>query len=109
MNTVFHELIGVCVLSYIDDILIYSPTLEQHQTDVERVLQLLQRHKLYIKEYERNIFNVPEEELNQFKQTEFYKKEVSALKSTNEIHKLAKKLLSEKKIKEAWIVLSTKY
>src|SRR5690349_13796258 len=65
MNTVFHELIGVCVLSYIDDILIYSPTLEQHQTDVERVLQLLQRHKLYIKEYERNIFNVPEEELNQ--------------------------------------------
>jgi len=56
MNTVLHELIGACVLSYIDDILIYSPTLERHQADVERVLQLLQKHKLYIKLKKCEIF-----------------------------------------------------
>lgn len=58
--------------------------------------------------------NVPalptEEELKQFRETGFYKKEVSSLKSTKEIEQLAKKLLSEKKVKEAWLVLlSTKY
>ncbi len=56
--------------------------------------------------------NVPalpnEEELNQFRETEFYRKEVFPLaekKLIDEIHQLAKKLLEEKKVKEAWLVL----
>jgi len=46
---VLHELLDVCVLSYIDDILVYSPTKEQHVKDVTKVLQLLRKNKLYVK------------------------------------------------------------
>ena len=49
MNHVLRDLINVCVISYIDDILVYSETLDKHIQDVERVLQLLRKHKLYIK------------------------------------------------------------
>ena len=56
LNSILHELIGVCALSYMDDILIYSPTLEQYKRDVERVLQLLRKHKLYIKLRKCEIF-----------------------------------------------------
>ena len=31
MNQIFFELLDVCVLVYLDDILIYSKTLEQHK------------------------------------------------------------------------------
>jgi len=46
----------VCFLSYIDDILIYSPILDPHKRDVERVLQLLRKDKLYIKFTKFEIF-----------------------------------------------------
>jgi len=51
MNNVLYELLGVCVLSYIDDddILIYSPNLEQHIIDLEKVLKLLMENKLFVK------------------------------------------------------------
>jgi len=45
----FHELLVVCVLSDIDGILIYSPNLEQHIIDVEKVLKLLTMNKLFVK------------------------------------------------------------
>ena len=37
MNSILHPLLGVCVLSYIDDILIYSSTLSDHINDVRNV------------------------------------------------------------------------
>lgn len=46
-----------------------------------------------------------EDELRQFRETELYQKKVAALKSRDEIHRLAKKLLEERKVKEAWMVL----
>ena len=46
MNIVLHELLDVCVLSYIDDMLVYSPTKEQHVKDVTKVLQLLWKNKI---------------------------------------------------------------
>ena len=46
-----------------------------------------------------------EEELKQFRQTEFYTKEVQPFKSTDAIHRSAKKLLEENKVKDAWMVL----
>jgi len=49
MNSVLHPLIGVSVLCYLDDILIYSPTLEQHIKDVTEVFDLLRQHQLYVK------------------------------------------------------------
>ena len=46
-----------------------------------------------------------EEELSQFRQEEFYKENLRVGKSKDDIHRLAKKLLEERKIKEAWMVL----
>ena len=43
MNSILHPLLGVCVLSYIDDILIFSATLEDHIKDVRKVLTLLKQ------------------------------------------------------------------
>lgn len=49
MNTIFAPLLRKCVLVFIDDILIYSPTLEQHQVDLKAVLELLAQHQLKVK------------------------------------------------------------
>ena len=43
------DICGKCVLNYIDDILVYSRSLSEHVRDVESVLQILMKHKLFIK------------------------------------------------------------
>jgi hypothetical protein len=49
MNTVLAPLLRKCVLVFLDDILVYSPTLETHVRHLRQVLQLLQQHKLHAK------------------------------------------------------------
>ena len=49
MNDILRPLLDVCVIVFIDDILIYSETEDQHRTDVCRVFDLLRHHKLYVK------------------------------------------------------------
>lgn len=50
MNDIFIELIDdQVVITYLDDILIFTETLEQHREVVSKVLGILQRHKLYLK------------------------------------------------------------
>jgi flavin reductase (DIM6/NTAB) family NADH-FMN oxidoreductase RutF len=46
-----------------------------------------------------------EEELRQFRETALYREKVAGRKSTDAIHQIAKKLLEERKVKEAWLVL----
>ena len=50
MNDIFCDLImeGVVVV-YLDDILIFTETLEEHRRITRRVLKLLQEHKLFLK------------------------------------------------------------
>lgn len=50
MNDILRELItdGV-VLVYLDDILIFTETLDEHRKAVRRVLEVLNKHKLYLK------------------------------------------------------------
>ena len=49
MNDILRPLLDVCVIVFIDDILIYSETEEQHHLYVCRVFDLLRQHKLYVK------------------------------------------------------------
>lgn len=49
MNDVLAPLIDRCVIVFLDDILIYSPTAEQHEQDVTAVFELLRKHKLRVK------------------------------------------------------------
>ncbi|GJP48125.1 hypothetical protein CLOM_g7403 [Closterium sp. NIES-68] len=49
MNGVFRDLLDKCVIIYLDDILIYCKTREQHLKDLEAVFQRLQQHRLITK------------------------------------------------------------
>jgi hypothetical protein len=49
MNTVLAPFIGKFVLVYLDDILIYSKTEEEHLSHIRTILQTLRQHKLYVK------------------------------------------------------------
>jgi hypothetical protein len=49
MNDILRPLIDTCVIVFLDDILIYSPTIEQHYKDVSAVFDLLKENKLYVK------------------------------------------------------------
>ena len=47
MNHVFHPYIGIFVVVYFDDILVYSKSLRGHVTHVRTVLQTLRKERLY--------------------------------------------------------------
>jgi len=48
MNRILFPLIGKCVYNFIDDILIYSKTVEEHLQHIEQVLKIFKEHKLKI-------------------------------------------------------------
>ena len=47
MNEIFSDLLDVCVVVYLDDILIYSDNLVDHKQHVKEVLTRLRKYKLY--------------------------------------------------------------
>eukprot|EP00253_Pinus_taeda_P015024 PITA_15024 len=49
MNNIFHQYLDRFVLIFIDNILIYSRTKEEHQEHLRMVLQTLREHQLYAK------------------------------------------------------------
>eukprot|EP00253_Pinus_taeda_P006262 PITA_06262 len=49
MNAIFHPYLDQFMLIFIDDILIYSRTIEEHQEHLRVVLQTLREHQLYAK------------------------------------------------------------
>ena len=57
MNKVFKELLDVCIVVYLDDILIYSDNPNEHLTHVCEVLRCLCAHNLYAK-VEKCVFSV---------------------------------------------------
>jgi hypothetical protein len=64
MNKVFLEYLDKFVVVFIDDILIYSKTEEEHEEHLRLVLQKLREHQLYVK----------------FSKCDFWLKEVSFLR-----------------------------
>ena len=49
MSKVFSDLIFKSVLVYVDDIIVYSPSFEQHLRDLEDVFKRLKQHNLTLK------------------------------------------------------------
>ena len=49
MNRVFRKYLDQCVVVFIDDILIYSKCIEEHEKHLETILQILRKEKLYAK------------------------------------------------------------
>ncbi|KAL0172449.1 hypothetical protein M9458_032760, partial [Cirrhinus mrigala] len=49
MNKIYRDMLHQFVIIYIDDILIYSPPLQDHRRHVNQVLQRLREHHLYLK------------------------------------------------------------
>ena len=49
VNTIFANMLDVCVIVYLDNILMYSKDMESHQKHVQEVLHWLQLHKLFAK------------------------------------------------------------
>jgi len=49
VNTIFADMLDVCVVVYLDDILIYSEDMESHQQHVREVLRCLRLHGLFAK------------------------------------------------------------
>ena len=56
MNTTFRSFLDRCVLVFLDDIVVYSHTLEQHVKDVRAVLQRLKDAGLHAKESKCELF-----------------------------------------------------
>jgi hypothetical protein len=50
MNKIFHPLLRKCVLVFMDDILIYSPTLSEHTQHLHQVFEILQENNFFVKE-----------------------------------------------------------
>jgi len=49
MNNIFSELLDVCIVIYLDDILIYSNNISKHHQHVKEVLKHLCKAGLYAK------------------------------------------------------------
>ena len=49
MNSVFHEYLDKFVVVYIDDILVYSKTEDEHAQHLRLILTKLREHRLYAK------------------------------------------------------------
>ena len=47
MNDIFSDMVDVCVVIYLDDILIYSNNIDKHHTHVQEVLHHLRKRGLY--------------------------------------------------------------
>lgn len=61
INNVLREYLDIFVVCYLDDILIFSKTEEEHTEHVHKVLQALQDHRLLV-EPEKSHFHAPEVE-----------------------------------------------
>jgi len=49
VNTIFADMLDVCIVLYLDDILIYAEDMESHQQHVREVLRCLRLHGLFAK------------------------------------------------------------
>src|SRR5437660_5700959 len=65
MNEVLREFLDQEVVVYLDDVLIYSKTMEEHVQLVRKILHKLAQHNLAVAGH-KSIFHVPETEFLEF-------------------------------------------
>ena len=56
MNDIFRDMLDVCVVVYLDDILVYSKNDKDHEKHVRQVLQRLREHQLYARPFKCTFF-----------------------------------------------------
>ena len=56
MNHILHPYLDKFAIAYLDDVLIYSKTLEEHELHVRTILDEFRKHKLYAKESKCEFF-----------------------------------------------------
>lgn len=49
MSSIFGDLIGKCLLIYLDDLIVFSRSAEEHEVHLRQVLSRLREHRLYAK------------------------------------------------------------
>jgi hypothetical protein len=49
MNTIFHDYIGIFMHTYLDNLFVYSDTIEEHQIHLEMVFAQLHKHEFYLR------------------------------------------------------------
>jgi hypothetical protein len=50
MIMIFHDYIGIFMHAYLDDLFIYSDSIQEHEVHLELVSRKLREHKFYLKE-----------------------------------------------------------
>jgi len=56
MNRIFLPLIGICMFVYVDDLVIFSPSIEQHIVDLNKVFNIIKENNLKINLEKCNFF-----------------------------------------------------
>ncbi|GJP58674.1 hypothetical protein CLOP_g2069 [Closterium sp. NIES-67] len=84
MNGIFRELLDKCVIIYLDDILIYSCSREQHLQDLDAVFMLLHKNCLTTKGYKCKFLKHELEFLGHIVYTEGVKIDPKKIKTTQE-------------------------
>jgi len=58
MNDIFHEFLGKFIICCLDDILIFSKIIKEHEEHMKLILQKLRKNGLYVK-LEKCVFHHP--------------------------------------------------
>jgi hypothetical protein len=56
MNNVFFDLLDAGVVCYLDDLLLYSKSVAEHQALLTKVFAILSKNKLYLKDSKCHLF-----------------------------------------------------
>jgi len=56
MNSIFCEYIGIFLHMYLDDLFVYSNSVQEHQKHLGMVFKKLREHKLYLREEKRELY-----------------------------------------------------
>jgi Reverse transcriptase (RNA-dependent DNA polymerase) len=57
MTAIFRDVIGIFVYAYLDDLFIFSDTLEDHEKHLDYVFQTLRKHHLYLEKDKCDLYS----------------------------------------------------